>query len=34
MNAILLLAALAATPPVPTVVGPVTTPGMMYPNPP
>jgi hypothetical protein len=33
MNAILLLAALAATPPVPTVVGPVTMPGMMYPNP-
>jgi hypothetical protein len=33
MNTILLLAALAATPPVPTVVGPVTMPGMMYPNP-
>jgi len=33
MNTILLLAALTATPPVPTVVGPVTMPGMMYPNP-
>jgi len=33
MNAILLLAALAAAPPVPTVSGPVTMPGMMYPNP-
>jgi hypothetical protein len=33
MNAILLLAALAVTPPVPTAVGPVTMPGMMYPNP-
>ena len=34
MNALLLAATLAATPPVPTVTGPVTTPGMMYPNPP
>lgn len=33
MNAILLVAALVTTPPVPTVTGPVTTPGMMYPNP-
>jgi len=34
MNTILLLAALAATPPVPAVSGPVTMPGLMYPNPP
>jgi Alpha/beta hydrolase domain len=34
MNAILLVAALAATPPVPTLSAPVTTPGAMYPNPP
>jgi hypothetical protein len=33
MNA-LLLAALISTPPVPSVSGPVTMPGMMYPNPP
>ena len=34
MNVLLLLAALVTTPPVPTVTGPVTMPGMMYPNPP
>jgi hypothetical protein len=34
MNMLLFLAALVTTPPVPTVTGPVTTPGMMYPNPP
>jgi hypothetical protein len=33
MNAILLAAALAATTPMPTVSGPVTSPGAMYPNP-
>jgi len=33
MNAILLLAVLMTTPPVPSVVGPVMTPGTMYPNP-
>jgi hypothetical protein len=33
MNAILLVAALMSTPPVPTVAGPVTMPGTMYPNP-
>jgi len=34
MNAFLLAAALAATAPMPTVTGPVASPGMMYPNPP
>src|SRR5499427_1547302 len=34
MNAILLAAAIATTAPMPTVSGPVTSPGMMYPNPP
>jgi len=34
MNTLMLVAALAATPPVPSVSGPVTMPGMMYPNPP
>jgi len=35
MNAMWLAAALAAsTPPMPTVSGPVTAPGVMYPNPP
>jgi hypothetical protein len=34
MNAILLVAALAVTAPMPEVSGPVTSPGMMYPNPP
>jgi hypothetical protein len=34
MNAILLVATLAATAPLPTVSGPITSPGMMYPNPP
>ena len=34
MNVILLAAAIAATAPMPTVSGPVTSPGMMYPNPP
>ena len=33
MNAILLAAAIAATAPMPTVSDPVTSPGMMYPNP-
>ena len=33
MNAILLAAALAATTPMPTVLGPVMSPGAMYPNP-
>lgn len=33
MNAMLLAAALAATTPMPTVSGPVTSPGAMYPNP-
>jgi len=33
MNTILLLAVLMTTPPVPSVVGPVMTPGTMYPNP-
>src|SRR5215475_1016411 len=34
MNAFLLAAALISTPPIPTVTGPITSPGMMYPNPP
>ena len=34
MNTLLLIGALAAVPPIPSVSGPVTTPGMMYPNPP
>jgi hypothetical protein len=34
MNALMLAAALAATAPMPTVSGPVSSPGMMYPNPP
>jgi alpha/beta hydrolase family protein len=34
MNALLLLAALVTTPPVPTVTGPIAAPGLMYPNPP
>jgi hypothetical protein len=34
MNSLLLIGALAAVPTIPTVSGPVTTPGMMYPNPP
>jgi Alpha/beta hydrolase domain len=34
MNALLLAAAIAATAPMPTVSGPVTSPGAMYPNPP
>jgi hypothetical protein len=34
MNAFLLAAALVSTPPIPIVTGPITTPGMMYPNPP
>ncbi len=34
MNIVLLVAALATTTPVPAVSGPVTTPGVMYPNPP
>src|SRR6185436_8354150 len=34
MNLVILLAALVTTPLVPTVTGPVTQPGMMYPNPP
>jgi hypothetical protein len=34
MNAILLLAALATTPSIPAISGPVMTPGVMYPNPP
>ena len=34
MNLVILLAALVTTPTLPTVTGPVTTPGMMYPNPP
>ena len=34
MNTLLLLAALVTTPPAPTVTGPITTPGLMYPNPP
>src|SRR5215471_20948059 len=33
MNAFLLATALIATPPMPTVAGPITSPGMMYPNP-
>jgi len=33
MNVILFAAAVAATTPMPTVSGPVTSPGMMYPNP-
>jgi hypothetical protein len=34
MNAFLLAAALISTPPIPTVAGPITSPGLMYPNPP
>jgi hypothetical protein len=34
MNAFLLAAALVSTPPIPTVTGPITAPGLMYPNPP
>lgn len=34
MNALLIAAALAATVPMPTVTGPVTAPGSMYPSPP
>jgi alpha/beta hydrolase family protein len=34
MNALLLAAALVSTPPIPTVAGPITSPGAMYPNPP
>ena len=34
MNTLLLAAALVSTPPVPTVTGPITSPGVMYPNPP
>jgi hypothetical protein len=34
MNALLLAAALVSTPPIPTVTGPITSPGVMYPNPP
>jgi hypothetical protein len=34
MNAFLLAAALVTTPPTPNVTGPITSPGMMYPNPP
>ncbi len=33
MNVLLLFAALVSAPPVPTVTGPITSPGMMYPNP-
>jgi alpha/beta hydrolase family protein len=34
MNVLLLAAALVSTPPSPTVAGPITAPGLMYPNPP
>src|ERR1700681_380748 len=34
MHTLLLIGALAAVPAIPTVSGPVTPPGMMYPNPP
>ena len=34
MNALLLTAALISTPPLPTITGPITAPGLMYPNPP